>query len=597
MNRLGFWLGVFLCLCACSETPTGADSMDDSRDDVVQGGMSGTGGEGVAANSVLLAQSEGEAPLGACPNGGVLVAFGVDSNANGELDDEEIQRREAICHGADGTNGTNGADGQPGAVGQDGQSVLIRQTQEEPRDNCATGGARIETGVDVNGDGELQDSEVTATSFVCNGTDGTNGADGMNGANGANGTDGADGTDGTNGVAGDTSLIRQSTEPPGANCEAGGLKVESGIDTNRNNVLDDEEVTTTTYLCTPTQQSAIGGHCNDGILSGDETDVDCGGSRCPFCQVGQACGAHNDCDSLSCIELRCVAVLCDDGVQNGTETGLDCGGLCPPCVVDPADLCIEADDVYDEPLAVSQFCETQTDCDGSAIAYDVGKLTRDLARTNKINVGTYTIAIRDVEVERETPICSEPLAVGDSVSCQGCIACGPQNPCAPILMEPLFNEMFANDPLATLAGTLLKDLIWGEQEASYHFFCQPLSETISACQPCGDPRLPCDGDSGPCRTGGRRDATQSDCEAQVCAADALCCDGFWDSQCVSIASEIDACGCAELTADPCVAGFDASANGGNCVTSVCEADGYCCESDWDAVCVSAAQTIPECGCD
>ena len=46
-------------------------------------------------NSVLLAQSQGEAPLDACPNGGVLVAFGVDTNA-GELDEDEIQRQKSF---------------------------------------------------------------------------------------------------------------------------------------------------------------------------------------------------------------------------------------------------------------------------------------------------------------------------------------------------------------------------------------------------------------------------------------------------------------------------------------------------------------------
>ena len=35
-------------------------------------------------------------------------------------------------------------------------------------------------------------------------------------------------------------------------------------------------------------------HCDDGELSGDETDVDCGGS-CPPCEIGESCEVRTDC--------------------------------------------------------------------------------------------------------------------------------------------------------------------------------------------------------------------------------------------------------------------------------------------------------------
>ncbi len=46
--------------------------------------------------------------------------------------------------------------------------------------------------------------------------------------------------------------------------------------------------------------------CQDGILNGDETDIDCGGS-CEDCPT------------------------CDDGILNGDETDIDCGGSCEDC--------------------------------------------------------------------------------------------------------------------------------------------------------------------------------------------------------------------------------------------------------------------------
>ena len=57
---------------------------------------------------------------------------------------------------------------------------------------------------------------------------------------------GSDGTDGTNGK---NSLISTTTESSGANCTTGGLKVQSGLDSDEDGVLDSTEVTATTYVC------------------------------------------------------------------------------------------------------------------------------------------------------------------------------------------------------------------------------------------------------------------------------------------------------------------------------------------------------------
>lgn len=71
-------------------------------------------------------------------------------------------------------------------------------------------------------------------------------------------------------------------------------------------------------------------HCEDGYLSGDETDVDCGGS-CDPCDEGGGCNSDEDCASGWCHEGVCTSPTCSDGYMNGAETGIDCGGYCPPC--------------------------------------------------------------------------------------------------------------------------------------------------------------------------------------------------------------------------------------------------------------------------
>ena len=80
--------------------------------------------------------------------------------------------------------------------------------------------------------------------------------------------------------------------------------------------------------------------CNDGIMNGNETGIDCGGDcdACPTCddgimngnETGVDCGG--DCDACA---------TCDDGIMNGNETGVDCGGDCNACVCDNNTIYVE----------------------------------------------------------------------------------------------------------------------------------------------------------------------------------------------------------------------------------------------------------------
>lgn len=66
---------------------------------------------------------------------------------------------------------------------------------------------------------------------------------------GAPGGLGPAGPAGTPGLDGFTTLIKQTPEPPGFNCPNGGMRVDSGLDLNRNNILDACEIAATSYVC------------------------------------------------------------------------------------------------------------------------------------------------------------------------------------------------------------------------------------------------------------------------------------------------------------------------------------------------------------
>ena len=63
-------------------------------------------------------------------------------------------------------------------TGEDAISSLVNTTAEPAGANCTTGGVRIDTGEDDNGNGTLEAAEIGSSKYVCNGTNGTNGTGG-----------------------------------------------------------------------------------------------------------------------------------------------------------------------------------------------------------------------------------------------------------------------------------------------------------------------------------------------------------------------------------------------------------------------------------
>lgn len=73
--------------------------------------------------------------------------------------------------------------------------------------------------------------------------------------------------------------------------------------------------------------------CSNGLQDGDETDIDCGGV-CDSCAWGQGCSQDDDCASNMCnpatssTSASGVCTSCNNGIVDGTETDVDCGGDC-----------------------------------------------------------------------------------------------------------------------------------------------------------------------------------------------------------------------------------------------------------------------------
>ncbi len=109
--------------------------------------------------------------------------------------------------------------------------------------------------------------------------------------------------------------------------------IEGGVDADSAVPLEDGAIAADTSTG---DAAPIDLECTDKILNGNETDVDCGGPKCPRCLDGKKCVAATDCSGNFC-ELttrQCSTPTCLDKIKNGAETDTDCGGgVCGTCGV------------------------------------------------------------------------------------------------------------------------------------------------------------------------------------------------------------------------------------------------------------------------
>ncbi|AKQ63294.1 putative lipoprotein [Myxococcus hansupus] len=195
-------------------------------------------------------------PKGAqCPEGGRALHAGLDLNDNGVLDDDEVTRTEYVCDTAvegllvhlqtlppgercpfGGHVSRAGQDVNGNGVLDDGEVTrevhgctervaepVLHRTRHFPAPpstppwQCTWGLTRVEAGTDTNGNGLLDDTEVRAMTSVC--------------------------------IDPAHVQVKHSAEAPGTRCTAGGTRVEVGFDDDGDGVLRGPEVRGTAFVC------------------------------------------------------------------------------------------------------------------------------------------------------------------------------------------------------------------------------------------------------------------------------------------------------------------------------------------------------------
>ena len=352
----------------------------------------------------------------------------------------------------------------------------------------------------------------------------------------------------------------------------------------------------------------------------------CNAHKCAECSETYPCKAGEQCIQGVCVP-PCgipgpVAGACDDaadcvgcGSPSSSNTPWDCKfpvnggqhGTCTPPAAGCSDLGTSVA-VLPPPFdQYTQACSNDNDCSGIGIQLNVGEAIRDLVGDDEIDLGFDKIKINDANVNYAMPKCAS-IELTEQISCGICVPCKQDSDCAPINIDQVIVDLFANDPLAMLAGAVMIDLLWGNNEDhNLNFFCQPVAFGYGACIPCGNPLSPCGSTSSPSTgscdhdvntVGSALNTSCSACAATVCGADPFCCgasNGNWDQLCVNQAAQM----CSGCTHDACTQGQALDSNCDSCVTAICAADPFCCNNQsgsWDNLCVQQAQNSTACGC-
>ncbi len=343
--------------------------------------------------------------------------------------------------------------------------------------------------------------------------------------------------------------------------------------------------------------------CGSCGTAGNEAHA-CNAHKCAECSPTYACPAGSVCTLTGTCEKQC-------GTDGGgrCESDADCtgcgvdvdtchhpinggAGTCGPSAAGCSDL---GDGVVVLPAPfdqVTNLCSDDADCGGVGVTFNVGDLLRDLTGIDDIG---------DANIEYPMSVCAG-LQVSDSLSCGVCVPCRVDADCMDIDIDGVALDAFG--PLGSLAAALLLHQVFGPNDHKIHMYCEGVAGDYGVCSPCpgfiydcgvgGDGGSSSSGSGGGgscdhevCEAGGPLNLSCDSCSQTVCEADDFCCTTEWDSQCVSEADAwCDGICSGGSSSSSGGTTSSSSGGGGNChdECSIGEAMDATCNDCVDAIC-------------
>lgn len=195
--------------------------------------------------------------------GATVVWYGVDSNNDGNLNATEKQES-VICHGTDGIRGADGSNG----------TVSLTKITPYNGTDCSGLGFLIQSGLDLDGSGTLETSEVSSSHVGCHGEDGDTY------------------------LTITTSFTSPSVDATASNCPSGGVKIQTGLDNDNDGVFDNPSSVETEYICHGSKSL---------VISSDASVDDCPSGGVVY-QSGNDTNLNN---TLEAGEISSTTVICN----------------------------------------------------------------------------------------------------------------------------------------------------------------------------------------------------------------------------------------------------------------------------------------------
>ena len=273
----------------------------------------------------------------------------------------------------------------------------------------------------------------------------------------------------------------------------------------------------------------------------------------------------------------------DSSTTAGEESTSDTGDMCGNDMVDGAEVC-DGTDLDGETCVTQGFDGGTLACADDCNSFDTTACTMDSCGNDMID-GTDVCDGTDLGGET----CVTQGFDGGTLACAVDCSAYDTSGCT---MDSCGNDMI--DGTDVCDGTDL-----GGETCETQGFAGGMLACAMDCMSldtsgCFDFEGDCCADNG---TPGCDDAG---CTAAICAADAFCCDTEWDATCAAAALVEPACqgvggSCPDVfEGDCCAANGTPGCDDPTCTATICAADAFCCDSQWDMTCANAALMEPDC---
>ncbi len=266
--------------------------------------------------------------------------------------------------------------------------------------------------------------------------------------------------------------------------------------------------------------------CNEGICA------EC--SPTYACAAGQVCTPQGTCviacgsDNMGTCTTDEQCAGCGAGDQVCQKAMNAAVGQCGPPVAGCADL-VQGTSVLPDPWGPStELCMNDMECAGVSAPLNVGGVLRDM---------TGIADIQDATLDYGMNACVQ-VAIDPMTTCGVCAPCREDADCSPVDVDALAPQMFAG--LTAQQKAYVLDQVFGQNPHTAYMYCQPLGAGYGVCSICSGIYQDCTQAPPPppmcahdeCLEGAMLDPGCSTCAGDVCAVDPYCCDTEWDYICV-----------------------------------------------------------------